>query len=543
MRRIILCAGLLWSAAAFAQNLNPTVEVTNIYAREASGIEKPSQLGDIPDSLTRFNLDFDYAVNETPYQGAYEFTPYLVQPKPSARPVTERNFYLSLGAGYTLHPEFALVWTPVKTQKFRLNLFGDHYSYWGEYHTIALNADGIFAPDGTTRKGKELHSRAGVDALLNWRRGALRADVQYNNVVATDFSAADAMHHVARASARVQNIPGTTKVDYSVGTRAAMIWAPQGLLQETHTLTDASLGARIFRHNLGLRFQLETVNQPEGNAASFQITPRYNYAGKRFSLVLGLKAAFLLRSVPDFIPTQEGYLFPDVQANLVLVKDYLDLYASITGGNELMSYDTFLQMDSFIAGTDWYTDVKKQRVLAVLGLRGNIGKRFYYDVKGGYSLHQNTWTWSYNPNTSVPSVCYAGDLQSLMAVANVGWKNHFLSADAFLKYVYTMNKPQTINPAGQVFFIPARWQGRARIFYNWGSRLSAGVTLEGRSTMTSKQGSIPGYLDLGLQASFRMSSRTGLWIKAGNLLNQAVQRVPFYAEKGIYGSLGFTLNL
>ena len=97
MRRIVILAGLLWSAAAFAQNLNPTVEVTNIYAREASGIEKPSQLLSIPDSLTRFNLDFDYAVNETPYQGAYEFTPYLVEPRPSARLSAEKKLFLRLG--------------------------------------------------------------------------------------------------------------------------------------------------------------------------------------------------------------------------------------------------------------------------------------------------------------------------------------------------------------------------------------------------------------------------------------------------------------
>ena len=75
----------MMGAMAYAQNLNPTVEVTNAYAREASGIEKPSQLRDVPDSVLRFNLDFDYAVNETPYRGAYEFKPYLVQLRPQAR--------------------------------------------------------------------------------------------------------------------------------------------------------------------------------------------------------------------------------------------------------------------------------------------------------------------------------------------------------------------------------------------------------------------------------------------------------------------------
>ena len=41
MKKTLILSALLVSAAATAQNLNPVVEVTNIYAREATGIEKP----------------------------------------------------------------------------------------------------------------------------------------------------------------------------------------------------------------------------------------------------------------------------------------------------------------------------------------------------------------------------------------------------------------------------------------------------------------------------------------------------------------------
>ena len=130
MREILLsAAALLGCSAAFAQNLNPTVEVTNAYVREASGIEKPSQLREVPDSVLRFNLDFDYAVNETPYRGAYEFKPYLVQLRPQARPSQEGTLLLEAGVGYTLHPELNVVYTPVKTRNLRVNLRGGHHSY------------------------------------------------------------------------------------------------------------------------------------------------------------------------------------------------------------------------------------------------------------------------------------------------------------------------------------------------------------------------------------------------------------------------------
>ena len=541
MRRIIIWAGLLWSAAAFAQNLNPTVEVTNIYAREASGIEKPSQLLSIPDSLTRFNLDFDYAVNETPYQGAYEFTPYLVEPRPSARLSAEKKLFLHLGAGYSLHPELAVVWTPVKTQKFRLNLFGDHYSYFGDYHNIGLSTD-VFIPDGTTRKGKEMRSRVGADALLNWSRGIFRADLQYNNVTATDVFQGDLANHVLRASARVQNAAGATKVDYEVGTRAALIFAPAGM-QEIHTVTDAKLRAPIFRRQFTMGVEAETVTQSGSTAASFHVTlPRYVYSGKRFSFKAGVKAAFILRSDAAFAPKRGGYLFPDVQASVALVPDYLSLYLAVTGGNELMSYDSFLQQNSFIAGADWFSDVKIQRVKAVLGLRGNIGHRFHFDVKGGYSWIDNMWLWAFNPGTYQPAVSYAGPIHTAFGLLDIGWKNQFLDIEGHLKYVYTFDNKKTAT-TGIVPFIPAAFSGKGKVFYNWGSRIRAGVTLEGRSQMKSSVAAIPGYLDLGLQASYGMTPQTGLWFKLGNLLNQPVQRVPFYAEKGIYFTAGITFNL
>ena len=53
MKKTLILSALLVSAAATAQNLNPVVEVTNIYAREATGIEKPEQLRALPDSVFR----------------------------------------------------------------------------------------------------------------------------------------------------------------------------------------------------------------------------------------------------------------------------------------------------------------------------------------------------------------------------------------------------------------------------------------------------------------------------------------------------------
>ena len=152
MRQHILATALAAAvtALAYGQNLNPTVEVTNTYEGGASSINKPVQKMAVPDSVTRFNLDFDYSVFEKPYQGAYEFTPYYVQLKPAPKASTTEKFFLRAGAGFTLHPELDLVWTPVQKERYRMSVYATHHSYFGRYHDFVLGA----AQDGVNPVGK-----------------------------------------------------------------------------------------------------------------------------------------------------------------------------------------------------------------------------------------------------------------------------------------------------------------------------------------------------------------------------------------------------
>ena len=526
-RAIISAACVLFCAASYAQNLNPTVEVTNAYAREASGIEKPSQLLELPDSVLRFNLDFEYAVNETPYRGAYEFKPYLVQLRPQARPANEGKLYVRAGIGYSLHPEYTVVYTPVQTQKVRVNLYTDHHSYFGQY-----------VGDW---KGKDVHSQAGADMLLNWRSGILQMNLQYQNIFAEDYGMS-ANHHQVTASTRVQNVPGTTKVDYDVNTRASYIFGTMGFT-EVHTQTEAQLGARMFGRNLRLLASAETVAQMNSSAASFSLTPRYVRGGARFSFNAGVKLAYVLRSEDTFAPSAGGYIFPDVMLSWKILPDYLTLFSAVTGGNELVSYESLLSQNSFIDAFVWNTDVKRVNVAAVIGLRGNVAHRFFYEVKGGYSWMGNSWLWGKVAATSAPAMCYGGPIHAAFVDGEAGWKNHFLDVKAHLKYMKTLNKPAIITD-GVLPFLPTEFSGDAHVFYNWGTRIKAGLTVEGRSQMVCPAGgAVPGYVDLGLQAKFQMTPVWGFWAQFGNLLNQDVQRVPFYAQKGPYFTVGASLSL
>ena len=111
MKRYILMAiaAVAVSYSLGAQDLDPTVVVRRAYEGKLIEVHKPQLDMQVPDSVTRFDLDFDYSVFDKPYEGAYEFNPYVLTMQPASAVQNPKNLYLRAGAGYTLYPVFDLV--------------------------------------------------------------------------------------------------------------------------------------------------------------------------------------------------------------------------------------------------------------------------------------------------------------------------------------------------------------------------------------------------------------------------------------------------
>ena len=127
--------------SVYAQELDPTVVVNRAYEGKLVEVSKPSFDMMVPDSVTRFDLDFDYTVFEKPFRGSYEFSPYLLKMQPSSAVQKRRQLYLKAGAGYTLHPTFDVVWSPTFKGPFRMDVYGLHRSYFGPYRNITVTED------------------------------------------------------------------------------------------------------------------------------------------------------------------------------------------------------------------------------------------------------------------------------------------------------------------------------------------------------------------------------------------------------------------
>ena len=79
-----------------AQNLDPTVEVSRAYEGKLLEVHKPVMPMSQPDSVSQFNLKFDYSVFDNPFKGSYEFNPYMLNMRPEPAAFDGKTFYFSV---------------------------------------------------------------------------------------------------------------------------------------------------------------------------------------------------------------------------------------------------------------------------------------------------------------------------------------------------------------------------------------------------------------------------------------------------------------
>ena len=187
MKKIyFISAALLAGVSMSAQNLNPTVSVTRAYEGKLLDVHKPMEKMFVPDSLNKFDLDFDYSVFENPYKGAYEFKPYTMNMKPQAEAYSGKKFYLKAGAGYNLRPSVDAVLEPLSGEKFRMGVYASHHSYFGNYKELGFNDKMNLSSTGTKQSGYDMYSTVGVDGRAYLNKAALTFDVGYLGIHTDD---------------------------------------------------------------------------------------------------------------------------------------------------------------------------------------------------------------------------------------------------------------------------------------------------------------------------------------------------------------------
>ncbi|MBR5661982.1 MAG: hypothetical protein IKW99_10595 [Bacteroidales bacterium] len=590
MRKIILTfVAALICAATFAQgNLNPTVEVTNTYQGDPSAVHKPQIGMAIPDSLLRFDMDFGYEVFEKPYQGAYNFKPYMLAMKPEKNAYRGRKLYLKAGAGYSLHPQLDFVFSPEQSGPFQMSVYAGHRSYFGKYNTLtAAPIDGtreIIRVPQSSFSGYDMLNSLGFEGSYSLPKAIVTFGVGYEGIVAQDtlhgrsFNAAD-------FNVRIRSNRDDEKyIYYDV--------AMNGRFAGDHVVE--TLGESIFNLNgnvgpvLGggnavlVGFEAETASYSrlfETNAGRLALIPKYHLTMGKLDASVGVRAEVLVRPktsdgsshYPSMYQTKGGVIFPDVHISYGALENLL-LYVSATGGNKVNTFSSIISRHHFINPDMRYAtllDNSIEKVNGRIGLKAKSGSNLQVEVDGGFAFVGNGLLDSGYPVYSLADGT-AGGVDIISYLPGVAYSDYsLLYADAMmdlkagnfridggvhirkmaLKYEevdFGLMLPRVSADFKAVYDFNSRVYAGVRAQVSSGRRGYCGVLMDGTEPLDNafrQKVKIPGWFDLGLLGGWQFNRKLGFWLESGNLLCETIQRSPFYSEKDLWITAGITLNL
>ena len=411
-----LVLAALAALPASGQNLDPTVEVSRAYEGKLMEVHKPQLKMAVPDSVLRFDLEFDYSVSESPYKGAYEFSPYTLDMKPSPTFRDINSFYLKAGAGYQLHPVFDMVWSPVFKSPFRMNVYASHRSFVGKYHTMAnpslSDAEAVLGKmektDGSSRAwpGYDLRTKAGVEGRYDWQNAFFGFDAGYEGLHQQErkFHVSgrgynSAVVNLVTASKNHPDVPLQYKADVSyrfaedILTDTAL---PETSLMENDFAVEGDLAYAF--HNgdrlaLDLGYDMAMVDGGLFAAGGdFDVVPHYVMDRNRWHLDVGVRisAAFRADGISDMYGYEDQTVYPDVRVEYKAIPDAMKVYLDLGGDSRINSYADLLAHNPrahmrYGRGLWNILDIEDERFALAAGLEGRIGTRFSYNLSGGYA--------------------------------------------------------------------------------------------------------------------------------------------------------------
>lgn len=544
-KNIILSTVLILSAGtAFAQTFNPSVEVTNDFDSSVEDYSKVGVKPVVPDSVARFDLNFDYDVFARPYKGSYDFTPYNIMFIPQTTREKRSVFFMNLGAGYTLHPVATAVLSPRTKGKFAITAYQDFQGYYGPYRTFDNNVrwDG-----NSTYLGMDLSELAGVQGTLRLAKTDLMFNVAYNGLYVRDNIITSGAYHDFGGQIRIASAEWAENfMAYDIEARYNMaVENAVAPLKESKFLIKGTLAPVS---DLPVRFAMDFNTGYTGyygalSSAIYNIstTPKLNFDLWKFHFSTGVKFSFINKLANNSL-----YVYPDLKVDISLFGDKLDIFAGVTGGDELNSYSRLKRLNHHFHfdAAENYDDLKfsREKYNAFVGFTGSISSVFQYDVRFGHAALADSPLDGISSAADAAVVKFAdygmtyGDLAAVLDLRSVdfGMGLHYRKTD--------------IAALTDVFDLP-EFSSDFSFTYNWRRRLYVGASLEMalERQMTSSVTpavtyTLPAWYDLGLYGEFKFSPVLSAWLRAGNLLNNTIERVPFIAEHGVHFTAGLCLN-
>lgn len=591
----LFCA---FSAAAQAQNYNPTVVVTNKYMAATENARKGGVEMAVPDSVRRFDMTFDYSVFDKPYRGAYEFSPYSVKMKPSSGSRSQGWFYMDAGLGYTLHPELDLVYTPVSNGRLSLDIYGSHRSFAGDYRKVGL--DGRQRLTGLKSDGKrqywgdwnyDMDNDAGLSLRYDWPRVGMTADLAYEGLQQRDWLRSRSLDKGV-SGLRVfskDTVGGGVKFEAWMKYRLAHdCMSPKYGVPLDGSGPDRS-GLSLGEHSFATGAVIDIYTRKKGRifvdvnadvasymnaevplymnplthtAAVLELAPGYrlNVRGWSFDLGLKIDIPFVSDDAGAENAANSQYVYPALKISYDFTRLPLGLRFEVEGGERMNSYSStvgeYRHYGMACSGLSSHPVLANtvERVKATFALDGRIRSVFGYGAFISYSERASSALESVRMadlvlgdvgQLPVYDLSYASS-GLLCAGADAHYSDDWGRVDFGLRYNGLFVRDDTLE-----YIAPAALTGDLSVSFNIMKRFFAGVGCEfstarrgriadGSGTLTDY--SIPAFGEPYFSAEFRYSRSLSFWLKGCRLTGQTIQRTPLYAERGPEITAGVRLS-
>lgn len=544
------------------QKIDPTLEVRREFDGKLMEITKSKLPLSLTDSITRFDLKFDYTVFNKPVRDLYEFSP-LPSAQIEKRGVEKHPvFQAELAAAFPLAPYAKINYQPNLPEGMTLLLHGLHSSFFGRIRDI---------------NAPEYKNRAGAMFEYSWEKGMAGINLAGTNQLASfhgfgdplflqnpenlsmgfmkdtlsrRFNSFDGGLFVRSTNSSPKAFHYLLSADYRHTSDLSRF--NNALVKEDYYKIKGELGPSFGKnHKLLASIELESAKStlsPDFSRMSLTVHPRYIFTQRRWLLEAGVKINKSLE------PDSEGFdVYFKGKASIALVPSSFWFYAEADGGTIFRSFGSLLQENNFISQS---IDIKNTEIpiMGRTGFKGQVMDRFSYHLYGSYTRYRNEIFFKIEDEITtsgmlnVFSAEYAA-LNKFSAGGELSWKSGDFEAGAMAQYNH-YSRPDSL-PAYN--HSPFEMGIHAR--YNWKGRISASAELVHRSSMPILlrdnpinliQGDLSetkAFNSLNISARYTYSSKLQFYLKGNNLLNSKGLWLADYGYRGINIGAGVIVTL
>lgn len=571
-RYIAFAAGLLAGVSAWAQN--EVIDVTSTYEAAPPEVVKAELPMAVPDSLLRFDLDYNYTVFESPYQGSRSFEPYYIGIQPVAAP-QRKILYVKAGAGYSLRPTLDVVFTP--ESKFNVAVTARHDSYYGNWKNLGMvESNGItkIKKVGDSYWGRDMVNSLGVSATHSSDNWSARFAAGYDGISAKDQALSRDLH-----SGYLRADAGTTELDPKFFWKAGLEYrfsndGMRGVLPNRHVTENAVRAGFTFGPQVapGSRAVVDLnldVAAYGGNIHSLvgmlTLTPHYDFENEFWRFSLGARLPMMIRREwSDKLPFHEGaegmhvgrwrLPIPVASVEYIAYSDLLVPYVSLGGDVTVNRWTSLVSGNHFIDPMRVSYDQSPMensydRLRLTAGFRGRISHSVAYDLSAGYaSVHNGLTDAIQHVLGGAPTALYAyADSGMAFVRGKFNYREDGFTIDGDFTW-RNLSYDDRADAVAQhlTYMAPSHFAGLFQFGYDWHGRLYTGFRF-GFESQRKGAGAddirVPGWIDLGIDARYVFNRRLSFWATAGNFLGQTIQRTYLHAPSGGFVTAGLIFTL